>query len=289
VPIESSVFTPENMGRESFRLRIKNCFLGFFEINKYNLMVMGVRIMNFTVFFKKIIPVFIICFLLAVNVASAENLKVCTWNINKGKNFQRVLDELKTDSIAGCDVLALQEVMPADKEKQARMITSALQATYARGGRDVIVTKLPVVRFGEVRLRPGRNATWADIRSRSGIVFRVYDVHLSYKIGLNPFIPEKRKEEMENILKHAKDFKGSVIVAGDFNTLGWLFGGQASDPVPTLLRNRGYTEASFKGRTNTLCGRIDWIFTKGMKMGQARLGNYAGSDHKWITADVQLQ
>jgi endonuclease/exonuclease/phosphatase family metal-dependent hydrolase len=249
---------------------------------------MAVKIMNFTVFFKKIIPVFILCFLLAVSISSAEDLKIGTWNINKGKNFQRVLDELKTDSIAGCDVLALQEIMPADNEKQARMITSALQATHVREGRDVIVTKLPVIRFGEVQLRSGRNATWADIRSRSGIIFRVYAVHLSYKIGINPFIPEKRKEEMGKILQHAKDFIGPVIVAGDFNTLGWLFGGQASDPVPILLRNRGYTEASFKGRTNMLCGRIDWIFTKGMKIKQVRLGNYAGSDHKWITAYLQL-
>jgi endonuclease/exonuclease/phosphatase (EEP) superfamily protein YafD len=59
--------------------------------------------------------------------------------------------------------------------------------------------------------------------------------------------------------------------------------------VPALLRSVGYTEAFFKGRTNLLCGKIDWIFTKGMKMGQVRLGNYAGSDHKWITVDVQLQ
>jgi endonuclease/exonuclease/phosphatase family metal-dependent hydrolase len=245
--------------------------------------------MNTTVFIKKVIPALLIYFLLAVNIASAENLKICTWNINKGVKFQRILDEIKRAPLAGCDVLALQEVMPADNEKQARMIAGTMQATYARGGRDVIVTKLPIIRFGEIRLSSRRNATWADIRSRSGILFRVYDVHLSYKIGINPFIPQKRKEEMEKILQHAKDFSGPVIVAGDFNTLGWLLGGQSNDPVPTLLRRAGYTEAFFKGRTNLLSGRIDWIFTNGMKMGQAGLGNYAGSDHKWITADVQFQ
>jgi endonuclease/exonuclease/phosphatase family metal-dependent hydrolase len=245
--------------------------------------------MKYTVFVKKVFSLFIICFLLTAGTVRAEDLKVCTWNINKGVKFQHILDELKTAPLAGCDILALQEVMPADKEKQAHMIADTMHATYARGGRDVIVTKLPVIRFGEVRLRSGRNATWADIRSRSGITIRIYDVHLSYKIGINPFIPEKRKEEMEKILQHAKDFKGPVIIAGDFNTVGWLLGGQSSDPVPMLLRRFGYTEALTKGRTNRLCGRIDWIFVKGMKMGQARLGNYAGSDHKWITADVQLQ
>jgi len=243
--------------------------------------------MKYTVFVKKIIPALLIYFLFTANTA-AEDLKVCTWNINKGVKFQRVLDELKRAPLAGCDVLALQEVMPADQEKQARMIAGTLKATYARGGRDVIVTKLPIVRYGEIRLRSGRNATWADIRSRSGVTFRVYDVHLSYKIGINPFMPEKRKEEMEKILQHAEDFNGPVIVAGDFNTIGWLLGGQSSDPVPALLRRAGYTEASFKGRTNLLCGKIDWIFVKGMKTGQARLGSYAGSDHKWITADLQL-
>lgn len=244
--------------------------------------------MNPAVFIKKIIPALLIYFLLAVNIANAENLKVCTWNINKGVKFQHVLDEIKRAPLAGCDVLALQEVMPADQEKQARMIAGAMQATYARGGRDVIVTKLPVIRFGEIRLRPGRNATWADIRSRSGVTFRVYDGHLSYKTGINPFIPEKRKEEMEKILQHAKDFSGPVIIAGDFNTIGWLLGGQSDDPVPALLRRAGYTEAFFKGRTNLLCGKIDWIFTKGMKMGRAGLGSYAGSDHKWITANLRL-
>jgi endonuclease/exonuclease/phosphatase (EEP) superfamily protein YafD len=237
---------------------------------------------------KKIIPLFIISFLLAVSISNAEVLKVGTWNINRGKNIQSVLNELKTAPLADSDVLSFQEVMPADNEKQARMIAGSLQATYARGGRDVIVTKLPIVSFGEVRLRSSRNATWADIRSRSGIIFRVYDAHLSYKLGINPFIPGQRKEEMEKILQHAKYFNGPVIISGDFNTLGWLLGGQSNDPVPTLLRNAGYTEASFKGRTNLLCGRIDWIFTKGMKMGQARLGNYAGSDHKWVMADLQL-
>jgi endonuclease/exonuclease/phosphatase family metal-dependent hydrolase len=244
--------------------------------------------MKHTSSIKKTIPVFIVCFLLTVSISDAEVLKVGTWNINRGKNIQNVLNELKTAPLADSDVLSFQEVMPADNEKQARMIAGTLQATYARGGRDVIVTKLPVVHFGEVRLRANRNATWADIRSRSGIIFRVYDVHLSYKLGINPFIPEKRKEEMEKILQHAKDFNGPVIISGDFNTLGWLFGGQSNDPVPALLRNAGYTEASFQGRTNLLCGRIDWIFTKGMKMGQAKLGNYAGSDHKWIMADLQL-
>ncbi len=106
--------------------------------------------MRHKVSIKKILSVFTICILWAVNAAAAESLKVCTWNINKGVKFQRILDELKRVPLAGCDILALQEVMPADQEKQARMIAGAMQATYARGGRDVIVTKLPIIRFGEI-------------------------------------------------------------------------------------------------------------------------------------------
>ncbi|MFH1724733.1 MAG: endonuclease/exonuclease/phosphatase family protein [Elusimicrobiota bacterium] len=217
----------------------------------------------------------------------AGELRVGTWNIHKGKRLDRVLEELKEPPLSDCDVLALQEVLTGEEGRQAKEIAEALGARSVNAGRDVIVSRLPILDSGEITLRRGRSAAWADLRDSAGRALRVYDVHLTYKVGWHPFIPEVRAGEMRTLLEHAKTFDGPVIILGDFNTVGWFVCCHRDAPLLGLLRDAGFREAGIEGGTQRLVGTVDWIFARGLVIKDARRGDYAGSDHRWITATLE--
>ena len=207
-----------------------------------------------------------------------------SWNIHKGKHLSRVENELQSPPLAKASLIALQEVL---KEH--------LPNISHRAGRDAILSKWKLGERGHVLVNPktGRVAAWADAASPEGTTVRIYSLHLSYKIGRNPFVPHIRTAEMRAVLDHAEDVKGPVIVAGDFNTIGWFFCCNRSAPLLHLLARRGYSDALAASdvdcNTQHIVGTVDWIFVKGLTPISATCGNYAGSDHKWIEARVSFK
>lgn len=231
------------------------------------------------------------CLLIALSATTGSaNVRVATWNLGdlsgttEGK-AQRALT-LFADS---ADVIALQEC-PSPGQPLATDAGIEWQGIYEYS--NAILSRWPIVQSGLVAANPAwsRDLPWADIRPPTGPPFRIYSVHLTFSRNGNPFLGAARAVEIRRILIHASGFAGPVILAGDFNTVGWILGGQASEPAIKLLHASGYIDAfgAVGGRTHALLGRLDWIYTRGFASANQVLGDYDGSDHRWLQASLSF-
>ena len=218
-------------------------------------------------------------------------ITVGTWNIHKGKKLKQVMEEIEMTSLKDSDVLNLQEIMI--KQGQGEEVAKRFGYQFVSKGSNAIFTRFPIIASGHVVVNPetGRSAVWADLSTHRGTIVRVYCPHLSYKVKVSPFIPEIRGQETRRILEHAADFNGSVIVAGDLNTVGFFVGGHEDEETIILLKNAGYKDTLERvaTRTHQLVGRIDWIFAKGLQTLWAVKGEYTGSDHRWMQSMLTVQ
>jgi MYXO-CTERM domain-containing protein len=228
----------------------------------------------------------------AVRAAGADSrsptVRVATWNLGglshttDGK-AQRALN-LFADT---ADVIALQEC-PDPGRPLTTDSGGEWRGVYEYS--NAILSRWPIVRSGLVAANPAwaRDLPWADIQPPAGPAFRIYSIHLTFRKGGNPFIGAARAAEIRRILIHARGFAGPVILAGDFNTIGWILGGQASEPAIELLEASGFVDAfsSVGGRTHSFLGRLDWIYTKGFAAADPVVGDFDGSDHRWLQANL---
>ncbi len=237
------------------------------------------------------------CYLLialsaATRTAAAEPgalaVRVATWNVGDlsltaGGKAQRAL-ELFADT---ADVIALQECPDPD---QPLSTDTGIGWHGVFEYSNAILSRWPIIQSGLVAANPAwaRDLPWADVQPPASPVFRIYSVHLTFRRGADPFLRAARAVEIRRILIHARGFAGPVILAGDFNTVGWILGGQASEPAIKLLRSSGYADAfsAVGGRTQAVLGRLDWIFTRGFAAADQLIGKYDGSDHRWLQASL---
>ena len=218
----------------------------------------------------------------------SSTVRVATWNLGAlssadQEKAQRAL-ALFADT---ADVIALQEC-PDPGQPLTTEDGTKWQGVYEFS--NAILSRWPIVQSGLVAANPAwaRDLPWADIQPPAGPVFRIYSIHLTFNRGGNPFLGAARAVEIRRILIHARGFAGPVILAGDFNTIGWILGGQASEPAIELLQASGYVDAlgAVGGRTQAVLGRIDWIYTRGFVAVDQILGDYDGSDHRWLKASI---
>lgn len=228
------------------------------------------------------------CLLLALPAATAQTVRVATWNLgdlnaSDKQKTQRAL-ALFADT---ADVIALQEC-PDPGQPLTTAAGTGWHSIFEYS--NAVLSRWPIVQSGLVAANPAwaRDLPWADIQPPSGPLFRIYSVHLTFNRNGNPFLGAARGVEMRRILLHARGFAGPVILAGDFNTVGWILGGQASEPAIQLLHASGYADAfnSAGGRTQALLGRLDWIYTRGFAAADPVLGGYNGSDHRWLQTSL---
>lgn len=216
--------------------------------------------------------------------AEAQVVRIASWNLGGLSQSADEKTALAMELLAeSADILALQECPEPSTSPAAEQ---GWQGVYEYS--NAILSRWPILRSGLVAANPAwpRDLPWADIQPPNGPVFRVYSAHLTFKRGGIPFLTQARAIEARRILIHASSFEGPVILAGDLNTVGWIFGGQESEPAIQLIEASGYTDALFTigGRTQGLLGRLDWIFSRGFQSAEPVLGDYAGSDHRWILA-----
>ncbi|MDA0207560.1 MAG: endonuclease/exonuclease/phosphatase family protein [Acidobacteria bacterium] len=218
----------------------------------------------------------------------SSTVRVATWNLGAlssadQEKASRAL-ALFADTV---DVIALQEC-PDPGQPLTTQDGSKWQGIYEYS--NAILSRWPIVQSGLVAANPAwaRDLPWADIQPPAGPAFRIYSIHLTFKRHGNPFLGAARAVEIRRILIHARGFVGPVILAGDFNTVGWILGGQESEPAIELLQASGYVDAlgSVGGRTQAVLGRLDWIYTRGFAAADQVLGNYDGSDHRWLQASL---
>ncbi|MCK4710874.1 MAG: endonuclease/exonuclease/phosphatase family protein [Gammaproteobacteria bacterium] len=225
---------------------------------------------------------------------SENSFIVSIWNLHNqnsilGNDNNTVIQNQFSDtSLKESDIIALQEVTSSGKIK-------AMTDQYGfklYGARDAILTKRAVVNNGTVVINQyGRTAFWSDIQITPEKILRLYSVHLSYKIARSPFIEEQRGEEINELLKHAESFSGPVIIAGDFNTITVFKADIKNIPVLKNFYTAGFSSSRPIGACNSHIplGEQDWIFVKNLKPVRYVCGNYAGSDHRWIQAELSFK
>jgi len=222
-----------------------------------------------------------------------QSIMVATWNIYNqnsvfgGDNNARINQEFAQTSLGNSDFIVLQEVV--DVENMRKIAEQHGFNLY--GDDNAILSKKTILASGTTRVNKSRTAFWADIQITPETTLRLYSIHLSYKkVGYSPYIEELRGKEIAMLLKHANQFNGPVIIAGDFNTISLFNFDFENAPVFSNLQQANYQANRDLGECNTHIpmGEQDWIFTRGMQSTRFMCGNYANSDHRWVQAELKF-
>jgi endonuclease/exonuclease/phosphatase family metal-dependent hydrolase len=202
------------------------------------------------------------------STSSSSALRVVTFNIRESREIDRAIEVLRSDSVRGADVVALQEMSESGVDRIAR----SLHFNYAyypavihhrTGGYygPAILSRWPIERSWKVRLPYGswdrgqrRTATAAVVRA-NGLRILVYAVHLETVVKMSP---AKRAEQALAVTEDAKGFSGPVVIAGDFNDYG----------MAATIHHQGYTWLTeWVGATHTIFS-MDHILTRGLVSAQ---------------------
>jgi endonuclease/exonuclease/phosphatase family metal-dependent hydrolase len=215
-------------------------------------------------------------------------VRVGTWNVHGLRGGRAMADALRS-VVSRVDLLALQETH-ASESVTALLGTRPGEWYETRFSSNAILSRWPIESAGavEVNSKHPRHLPWADVRHPEGCLLRIYSVHLSYKVGWNPLIGKQRAAESRTLIQHAAGFAGSVVFAGDLNSMGWLVAGHGSEPSLKLFREAGFvnTGEDSPGGTHQFLGKLDWILVRGPHHRESLRGSYDGSDHRWLTASL---
>lgn len=248
--------------------------------------------------------------------AAAGALRVVTWNIERGAEFDRVLEALTR---LDADLYLLQEVDMFCRRSGGRNVARDLAVALGlnwifagefqeigerRGGRagltgQAILSRYPiedarVIRFvhqaGIFRwrlnpLQPRRGHRMA-IRARSAGLL-LYNAHLESGRGEG-----LRRRQMEEILEGARSTAHPsmpVIVAGDFNNRPAIRSSVLARLTAAMFED-ALGDVGKDGRRTSVRRRrpIDWIFVKNLSPSDGRVDDeHNASDHHPVTVTIQ--
>lgn len=220
-------------------------------------------------------------------------LRIVTFNIRYATDVEGALAAIRADEhLSGADVLALQEMDAPGVDFIARGLGLSYvyypAAVHPGGGRDfgnAVLVRGRIESDGKVflpHLSRGRAmqrvATWADV-DVDGVRFRMYSLHLSADAEMSR---RKRLDQVRALLAHARDHRGPVVAAGDFNdraAVGYAF-----------------EAAGYEWVSRDLPATVSWftwdhIFARGLRLpGLDRRGvadPRGSSDHRPVWADLE--
>ncbi|MBA3495782.1 MAG: endonuclease/exonuclease/phosphatase family protein [Gemmatimonadales bacterium] len=166
----------------------------------------------------------------APDSAPARPVRMVTFNIKLARRIDRAIEVLRSDSLRGADILALEEMDAAGVDRIARALglnyvyyPSSIHPTDRRYFGPAILTRWPIERSWKLLLphegrfrRQRRTATAAEVRVHGRRV-RVYAVHLETPFRISD---ADREDQVLTIVADAARFDGPVVIAGDFNSYG---------------------------------------------------------------------
>jgi endonuclease/exonuclease/phosphatase family metal-dependent hydrolase len=171
---------------------------------------------------------------------SPRPFRVVTFNVKLARQVDRAIEVLRSDSLRGADILALEEMDDVGVDRIARALDlnyvyypGSIHPTEHKYFGQAILSRWPIERGWKLLLphlsrtrRQQRTATAADVIVH-GQVIRVYAVHLETPAGGSDAV---REDQARTILADAAPFTGPVIIAGDFNSYG----------IGVVFRRHGY-------------------------------------------------
>jgi endonuclease/exonuclease/phosphatase family metal-dependent hydrolase len=222
-----------------------------------------------------------------------STIRIATFNIRYALEIDRAIEVLRDDSLRGADILALQEMDTAGVERIARTLgydyafyPAVIHPTSRRYFGPALLSRWPIERSWKVLLPHAgwtrgqrRTATAAIVRIRETRVL-AYSTHLETPVQLSD---RKRADQAQALLEDAADWRGPVVIAGDFNSERVGLQMAEADYV-WLTRRIGPTVAWFSW---------DHVFVRGLAPSTPRSAgvvhdNRGASDHLpvWAVATV---
>jgi endonuclease/exonuclease/phosphatase family metal-dependent hydrolase len=162
--------------------------------------------------------------------SAARPVRIVTFNIRLARRIDRAIEVLRSDSLRGADILALEEMDDAGVDRIARALglnyvyyPGSIHPTDHRYFGPAVLSRWPIERSWKLLLphegrirHQRRTATAAEVRVRGRLV-RVYAVHLETPFRVSD---AAREDQVLTILSDASRFDGPVVIAGDFNSYG---------------------------------------------------------------------
>lgn len=161
---------------------------------------------------------------------SAAPLRIVAFNVKLGRQIDRAIAVLQSDSLRGADVITLEEMTDVAAERIARGLhlnyayyPSFIHPTDHTYFGPAVLSRWPIVRSWKLFL-PHRSRTRGQIRTATGAdvvirgdTTRVYAVHLETPAGASDVA---QADQARTVIADAAGFDGPVIIGGDFNSYG---------------------------------------------------------------------
>jgi endonuclease/exonuclease/phosphatase family metal-dependent hydrolase len=155
-------------------------------------------------------------------------MRIVTFNIKLGRQIDRAIGVLESDSLRGADIVTLEEMDDRGTDSIARTLhlnyayfPGSIHPTEHKYFGPAVLSPWPIARSWKVLLphesrtrHQRRTATGADVVV-NGLTIRVYGVHLETPSGGSDRV---REDQVRTILADAAGFGGPVVIAGDFNS-----------------------------------------------------------------------
>jgi endonuclease/exonuclease/phosphatase family metal-dependent hydrolase len=228
----------------------------------------------------------------ASGVPAPAPVRVVTFNIKLGREIDRAIEVLESDSLRGADVVALQEMDEVGVARIAQVLglnyvyyPGVIHPTDHRYFGPALLTPWPIERSWKLSLphlgrfrHQQRIATAAVVRVR-GRPIQVYAVHLEAQLRVSA---AQRADQVRTIIADAAGTAAPVVIAGDFNSY---------DIGPVLTR-AGYRWTTELAGPSISLFSWDHIFVRGLAPARPAsvgvLDDVRGaSDHHPVWAVVQ--
>lgn len=246
-----------------------------------------------------------------------EHLRVVTFNVHFGEDVEALASALREHpALAAADLLLLQEIEshPEEGASRASRLARALGMGYAyvparlegSGTHGLaLLGRYPIADLQVMQLPkahvptgpPARVAMSCELQLAAGPL-RVVNVHLDTRLNLALRIRQLRPAVLPQ--------PSPVLVAGDFNTLEYIFaaglipdlpvdsaiGGSQADEIDRYMEALGYASATRTfGATLSFLGmdyRLDSIYVRGLLFGSGAVErDVSVSDHYPVWAEVR--
>jgi endonuclease/exonuclease/phosphatase family metal-dependent hydrolase len=164
-----------------------------------------------------------------------SSIRVVTFNVRFAREIDRAIEVLRDDSLRGADILALQEMDETAVERIARTLgydyafyPAVIHPTSGRYFGPAVLSRWPIERSWKVLL-PHAGRTRGQRRTASAAILRVgntriraYAVHLETPASISG---GGHRDQALAVLADAAEWRGPVVIAGDFNSegIGLLF------------------------------------------------------------------
>lgn len=222
-----------------------------------------------------------------------STIRIASFNIRYALEIDRAIEVLRDDSLRGADILALQEMDTAGVERIARALgydyvfyPAVIHPTSGRYFGPALLSRWPIERSWKVLLPHAgwtrgqrRTATAAIVRIRNTRVL-AYALHLETPVQLSD---RKRYDQARAVLDDAADWRGPVVIAGDFN----------SERVGLQMAEEGYVWLTRRIGPTVAWFSWDHVFVRGLAAAKPRSAGVVGdvrgaSDHHpvWAVATV---